>query len=59
MIMKLALFTLIICAFIGLLLVSNPFGADAMRMVATFVFPFLVLIGFGVLLFDLMKKAAK
>lgn len=39
MIMKLALFTLIICAFIGLLLVSNPFGADAMRMVATFVFP--------------------
>lgn len=30
MIMKLALFTLIICAFIGLLLMSNPFGADAM-----------------------------
>ncbi|AWI35576.1 MULTISPECIES: hypothetical protein [Bacillus] len=59
MIMKLALFTLMICTFIGLLLVSNPFGADAMRMVATFVFPFLVLIGFGVLLFDPMKKAAK
>lgn len=59
MIMKLALFTLMICAFICLLLVSNPFGADAMRMVATFVFPFLGLIGFGVLLFNPMKKAAK
>mgnify|MGYP007039426444 CR=1 FL=1 len=35
MIMKPALFTLIICAFIGLLLVSNPFGADAMRLVVS------------------------
>lgn len=59
MIMKLALFTLIICAFIGLLLVSNPFGADAMRLVCIFISPFLGLIGFCFLLFDPMKKAAK
>lgn len=59
MIMKPALFTLIICAFICLLLVSNPFGAEAMRLVATFIFPFLGLVGFGVLLFHPMKKAAK
>lgn len=59
MIMKLALFTLIICTFIGLLLMSNPFGADAMRLVCIFIFPFLGLIGFGFLLFALMKKAAK
>ncbi|KUR60836.1 hypothetical protein CEY07_02130 [Bacillus safensis] len=59
MIMKPALFTLIICAFIGLLLVSNPFGADTMRLVSISIFPFLGLIGFGFLLFDQMKKAAK
>ncbi len=59
MIMKPALFTLIICAFIGLLLGSNPFGADAMRLVSISIFPFLGLIGFGVLLFNQMKKAAK
>lgn len=33
MTMKIALFTVFTCAFIGLLLVSNPFGADAMRLV--------------------------
>ncbi|KPN12962.1 hypothetical protein AKG37_13790 [Bacillus australimaris] len=59
MTMKIALFTVFTCAFIGLLLVSNPFGADAMRLVSIFIFPLLGLIGFGILLFDPMKKAAK
>ena len=59
MTMKLVLFTVFTCAFIGLLLISKPFEADAMRLVSIFIFPFLGLIGFGVLLFDPMKKAAK
>jgi hypothetical protein len=59
MIMKLALFTVITCTIIGLFLMSKPFEADAMRLVSTFIFPFLGLVGFGALLFNSMKKAAK
>ncbi len=58
MIMKLALFT-VTCTIIGLFLMSKPFEADAMRLVSTFIFPFLGLVGFGALLFNSMKKAAK
>ncbi|MBD3859960.1 hypothetical protein IEE86_09500 [Bacillus sp. 28A-2] len=59
MIMKFALFTAVTCVFIALFLMANPFGGDAMRMVSAFIFPFLGLAGFGILLFDPLKKAAK
>ncbi len=57
--MKLALFTVITCAIIGLFLMSKPFEADAMRLVSTFISPFIGFVGFGALLFNPMKKAAK
>lgn len=57
--MKLALFTVVICSFIGLFLMSKPFEADVMRLVSTFTFPVLGLIGFGILLWNPIKKAAK
>ncbi|WP_350393407.1 hypothetical protein [Bacillus pumilus] len=59
MMMKLALFTVVTCSFIGLFLISKPFEADAMRLVSTFTFPVLGLIGFGILLWNPIKKAAK
>ncbi|MGG1697489.1 hypothetical protein [Bacillus zhangzhouensis] len=57
--MKYVLLTGITCVFAVLFLMANPFGGDAMRMVSTFIFPFLGIIGLGILLFDPLKKAAK
>ncbi|MDR0126990.1 MULTISPECIES: hypothetical protein [Bacillus] len=57
--MKYVLLTAITCVFAVLFLMANPFGGDAMRMVSTFIFPFLGIIGLGILLFDPLKKAAK
>lgn len=49
--MKYALFTAVICVFIILFLMSNPFEGDAMRIVSALSLPFFGMIGLGILLF--------